>query len=132
MQLRILLMNLVGRGGISPLDSAMLLRPLQDPKSSGDCVRPLTGPYAHHIPNVLVRSHDDRNALFYNDLIRGKTVMINCISTTNEQSLRACANLARVQDELGNRLGREVFIYSITIDPEHDTPRLLNAFAHNH
>jgi len=96
---------------------------------SGDCARPLNGPYAQHIPNVVVRSHDDRNALFYNDLIRGKTVMINCISTRNEQSLRACANLARVQDALGNRLGREVFIYSITIDPEHDTPRVLKALA---
>jgi protein SCO1/2 len=105
---------------------------MQDPKPAGDCARPLNGPYAHLIPNVVVRSHDDRNALFYNDLIRGKTVMINCISTTNEQSLRACSNLAKVQDALGNRLGRDVFIYSITIDPEHDTPRVLKAFAEKH
>jgi len=125
-------MNLVGGVAISPLRSGLLLEPMQDPKLAGDCARPLNGPYAHLIPNVVVRSHDDRNALFYNDLIRGKTVMINCISTTNEQSLRGCANLARVQDALGNRLGRDVFIYSITIDPEHDTPRVLKTFAEKH
>jgi len=129
MQRRNLLMNLVGGGAISRLGSPL---PLQDPKSSGDCVRPLNGRYAHHIPNVVVRSHDDRNALFYNDLIRGRTVMINCMSTTNEQSLQACANLAKIQDALGSRLGRDVFIYSITIDPEHDTPRVLKAFAEKH
>ena len=132
MQRRNLLMNLVGGVAISPLRSSLWLDPFQDPMPAGECARPLNGPYAQHIPNVVVRSHDDRNALFYNDLIRGKTVMINCISTTNEQSVRACANLATVQDALGNRLGREVFIYSITIDPEHDTPRVLKAFAEKH
>jgi protein SCO1/2 len=81
---------------------------------------------------VVVRLHDDRSALFYNDLIQGKTVMINCIATTDEQSLRACANLARVQDLLGNRLGHDLFMYSITVDPEHDTPRVLKAFAEKH
>jgi len=125
-------MNLVGGVAIAPLRSSLLLEPMQDPKPAGDCARPLNGPYAHHIPNVVVRSHDDRNALFYNDLIRGKTVMINCIATNNEQSLRACANLARVQDVLGNRLGRDLFMYSITVDPEHDTPRVLKAFAEKH
>jgi len=125
-------MNLVGGVAISPLRASLWLEPMQDPNPAGDCARPLNGPYAHHIPNVVVRLHDDRNALFYNDLIRGKTVMINCISTTNEQSLRACTNLARVQDALGNRLGRDVFIYSITIVPQHDTPRVLKAFAEKH
>lgn len=125
-------MNLVGGGAISPFRLGLLLQPIQDPKPSGDCVRPLSGPNAHRIPNVVVRSHEDRSAWFYDDLIRGRTVMINCISTTNAQSLRACANLARVQDALGNRLGRDLFMYSITVDPEHDTPRVLKAFAEKH
>jgi len=125
-------MNLVGGTFISPLGPGILDSSLQDPRSTGDCARPLNGPHAYHIPNVVVRLHDDRNALFYNDLIHGKTVMINCIATTNQQSLRVCANLARVQDVLGNRLGRDLFMYSITVDPEHDTPRVLKAFAEKH
>ena len=132
MQRRNLLMNLVGRAFAPPLGPEMSGSSLQDPRSAGDCARPINGPYAHRIPNAVVRLHDDRSALFYNDLIHGKTVMINCIATTNEQSLRACANLARVQDVLGNRLGRDLFMYSITVDPGHDTPRVLKAFAEKH
>src|SRR5437870_10299998 len=71
----------------------------QDPDRttvSANCARPLNGPYAYHIPNVVVRSHDDRNALFYNDLVRGKTVIINCMSIRNETDFPVTANLAKV------------------------------------
>ena len=35
----------------------------------------------------------------------------------------------QVQKALGDRLGREVFMYSMTLDPEHDTPEVLKAYA---
>src|SRR5262245_60388782 len=38
-------------------------------------------------------------------------------------------NLVQVQKALGDRLGREVFMYSITLDPEHDTPAVLRKYA---
>ena len=38
-------------------------------------------------------------------------------------------NLVQVQKALGDRLGREVFMYSITLDPEHDTPAVLKEYA---
>ena len=41
-------------------------------------------------------------------------------------------NLVSVQRLLGDRVGREVFMYSLTVDPEHDTPRVLRAFADRH
>ncbi len=134
MRRRNLLMGIAaaGAGIISRPGSGVLIASLQNPdrtKFSADCARPLNGPYSYHIPNVVVRSHDDRNALFYNDLVRGKTVIINCMSIRNEADSPVTANLAKVQQLLGNRLGRDLFIYSITIDPEHDTPRMLKAFA---
>ena len=46
------------------------------PPSSCDCPRPLGGPYADYFPNVVVHTHDNRKALFYNDLLRGKVVMM--------------------------------------------------------
>ncbi len=97
--------------------------------SSSDCSRPLTGPHSGHFPNVVVYTHDGRKALFYDDLLRGKMVMINCMSIKNENSFPVTRNLARVQRLLGNRLGRDLFMYSITVDPEHDTPKALAAFA---
>jgi protein SCO1/2 len=36
------------------------------------------------------------------------------------------ANLTRVQELLSERVGRDLFFYSITIDPEHDTPEILD------
>jgi protein SCO1/2 len=37
--------------------------------------------------------------------------------------------MAQVQKLLGDRMGRDVFFYSITIDPEHDTPEVLKEYA---
>ena len=100
--------------------------------SSYDCSRPHNGPYAHHFPNVVVQTHEGQRALFYDDLLRGKMVMINCMSVENEALFPLSRNLARVQRLLRDRLGRSLFMYSITVDPEHDTPRVLKAFADKH
>jgi protein SCO1/2 len=94
--------------------------------------RPRRGPYAHHFPNLIVQTHDGQRAWFYDDLLRGRIVMVNCMSTRNGASAGITGNLARVQRLIGDRLGRDVFMYSITTDPAHDTPRVLRAFADRH
>jgi protein SCO1/2 len=38
-------------------------------------------------------------------------------------------NLTYVEELLGSRVGRDIFMYSITIDPEHDTPERLAQYA---
>jgi protein SCO1/2 len=101
-------------------------------QSDCECARPRNGPYAGYFPNVVVVTHEGRRALFYNDLLRGKTVLVNCMSVANESVYPVTANLARAQRLLGERAGREVFLYSITVDPEHDTPRALAEFADRH
>ena len=101
-------------------------------EDDGRCVRPNGGPYADYFPNVVVYTHDGRKALFYQDLLRGKTVLVNCVSVRNDAVYPVTANLARVQQLFGERLGRDVFMYSLGVDPEHDTPRALRAFAERH
>lgn len=101
-------------------------------QSLPDCARRGNGPYAHRFPSVVVHTHEGRRALFYDDLLRGKTVMINCMSVKNEARVPVTRNLAKVQRLLGDKLGCDLFIYSITVDPEHDTPRVLKAFAEEH
>jgi len=39
------------------------------------------------------------------------------------------ARLVQVQKQLGDHMGKDVFFYSITIEPEHDTPEVLKAYA---
>jgi protein SCO1 len=38
------------------------------------------------------------------------------------------AQNVQVQEALGDRIGRDIFMYSISIDPEHDTPAALKAY----
>ena len=39
------------------------------------------------------------------------------------------ARLAQVQKMLGDRVGKDIFFYSISIDPTRDTPEVLKAYA---
>jgi protein SCO1 len=93
---------------------------------------PRRGANATYLPNVVVVTHEGRRALFYNDLLLGKTVLVNFFSIAGEPATGVTANLARVQPHLGERLGRDVFFYSITTDPERDTPAALADFARRH
>jgi protein SCO1 len=94
-----------------------------------DCRRPARGPDAERIPNHVVVTHEGSRALFYDDLIAGKTVILHCMSIATEPAYRTVESLARVQRLAGGRLGRDLFLYSLTVDPERDTPKALREFA---
>ncbi len=81
--------------------------------------------------NVALQTHEGKEVRFYDDLIKGKTVLINFIYTRcgDGSCPVTTAYLARVQQLLGERVGRDIFMYSITLDPEHDTPRVLKNYA---
>jgi protein SCO1/2 len=85
---------------------------------------------ANYFPNVPLTTQDGKVVHFYDDLLKGKIVAINLIYTTCKY---ACpletARLAQVQKVLGDRMGRDVFFYSITIDPDHDTPEVLKEYS---
>jgi protein SCO1/2 len=95
----------------------------------GACVRPPNGPNSGYFPNVVVVTHESRRALFYDDLLRGKTAMVHFLSTRDSSATGIARHLAQVQPYLGARLGRDVFMYSITTDPTYDTSTVLEAFA---
>jgi len=99
-----------------------------------DCARPGRGPDAHRFPNHVVVTHEGFRALFYDDLLAGKTVVIHCMSLATEPVYRTAESLARVQRQrlVADRLGRDLFFYSLTVDPERDTPQALKAFAARH
>lgn len=85
---------------------------------------------ADYFPNVELTTQDGNKVHFYNDLIKGKMVVIELIYT---RCVDACpletARLAQVQRMLGDRVGKEIFFYSISIDPEQDTPKVLKEYA---
>jgi protein SCO1/2 len=85
--------------------------------------------FAKPIPDVEVVDHEGRRLRFHSDLIRGKTVIVNAVYTN-------CTNICpllgktfgKLQTSLGDRLGRDVFLISISRDPENDTPESLAAW----
>ena len=84
-------------------------------------------------PNVLLRTQSGAALRFYDDLVKGKVVTINFFFTTCTTICpRTTANLAKVQDALGQRLGRGIVMISITVDPKTDTPVVLQRYARAH
>ena len=83
-----------------------------------------------YIPNLPVTTQDGETLRFYDDLIRGKTVVISFIFTgCSDLCPLTTARLAEVRDRLGDAVGRDIFFISLTVDPEHDTPERMKAFA---
>lgn len=83
-----------------------------------------------YFPNVPVVSQDGQTFRFFDDLLKNKKVLIDFIYTRCESVCPLqTAKLAQVQKLLGPRIGRDIFIYSISLDPEHDTPERLKAYA---
>lgn len=84
-------------------------------------------------PNFPLLTQDNRRVRFYDDLVRGKNVVFSFFYTTCEGICPvATANLVKVQALLGPRLGREIFMYSISLKPRADPPRALKAYAEEH
>lgn len=91
-----------------------------------------SGPHwgADYFPNVPLITQDGKTVHFYNDLLKGKTVAIELIYTHCVDSCPLeTARLVQAQKLLGNRVGKDIFFYSITIDPKRDTPAVLKAYA---
>ncbi len=83
-----------------------------------------------HFPNVELLTQDGKKVRFYDDLIKGKVVAIELIYTTCKYNCPLeTARLVQVQKQLGDHMGKDIFFYSITIEPEHDTPEVLKEYA---
>jgi protein SCO1/2 len=85
---------------------------------------------ASYFPNVELTTQDGQKVRFYDDLIKGKVFAINFIYT---HCVYACpletAALRKVQKALGDRMGKDVYFYTISIDAGRDRPEVLKAYA---
>ena len=94
-------------------------------------IAPDPTPTALMLPNVMLRTQDNKPVRLYEDLLKDKIFLINMffVACTDGQCPLVTANLARVQPLLGKRLGRDIFMYSISLDPVKDTPESLRAYT---
>jgi protein SCO1/2 len=79
--------------------------------------------------NVPLITQDGQQVHFYDDVIKGKTVAVNFIYT---RCMFTCpletARMVQVQKILGDRVGKDIFLYSVSIDPDYDTPAVLKQY----
>ena len=85
---------------------------------------------ANYFPNTTLVNQDGKKLKFYDDMLKGKVVMINFMySACHDACPLETAKLRQVQEELGARVGKDIFMYSISIDPTNDTPATLKEYA---
>lgn len=86
-----------------------------------------------YFPNVELITHEGKKVRFYDDLIRDKIVVINFMYADCEGICPTItANLVKAQKLLGKRVGHSIFMYSLTLQPEKDTPDALKHYAKMH
>ncbi len=83
-----------------------------------------------YFTDVELINQDGKTVRFYSDVLKGKTVVVNAFFTT---CTSVCPpmnrNMEKIQEALGDRVGRDVFLVSVTVDPEVDTPARLKEYA---
>jgi protein SCO1/2 len=83
-----------------------------------------------YFPNYELTAHTGETLRFFDDVIEGKVVAVNFIFTScKDVCPMETARMASVYEILGDRVGSDVFFYSITIDPETDTVEVLQDYA---
>lgn len=105
--------------------------PLVGPLAQAASARPRRplGAQPERLPNVRLQTHAGRDVHFYNDLVKGRLVVLNMMYAN---CANICppntANLLRVREALGERIGREVYMYSLTLQPAIDKPADLRRY----
>jgi protein SCO1 len=102
--------------------------------SSGfkNCPRDITGPISHRFPQAVVVDQNKRKSWFYEELIHDKIVLVSFTSVKGEKHFPVVSNMVKVQNMIGDRLGKDVFMYTVSTDPHHDTPEALKKLADSH
>lgn len=87
-------------------------------------------PGATRYTNAVLRTQNNEAVKFYDDLIRGKQCVINFMYAECHGSCPAVTQtLKTIYRTMKDRMGNDLFFYSITIKPENDTPAALKHYA---
>ena len=103
---------------------------LQDAKTESAAPGATLSPARKYFSDVELINQDGQKLRFYSDVLKDKVVVINTFFTT---CTSVCPpmnrNLERIQETLGDRLGKDAWLVSISVDPERDTPPRLKDYG---
>ena len=86
-----------------------------------------------YFPNLVLTTHEGNKVKFYDDLVKDKMVIFNMFYAKCEGICSPITrNLVRLQNILGSRVGKDIFMYSFTLKPKEDTVDAMAHYAHMH
>jgi len=107
-----------------PLEPSSLQQP--EPAASAR----VRSPAEKYFSDVELINQDGQKMRFYSDVLKDKVVVINTFFTT---CTGVCPpinrTLERMQEALGDRLGKDAFLVSMSVDPDTDTPSKLKEYS---
>lgn len=87
-------------------------------------------PAQKYFGSTVLTDQNGKKLRLYEDLLKGKVVVVNAFfSTCQGVCLKTMPNVAALQAEAGDRLGKDVNFLSISADPLIDTPAKLKTYA---
>ena len=102
--------------------------------SASTCCKPGVSRMSMLVPNALFRTQDNKEVRLYDDLVKGKQVIVmmmyaNCDTLCPLATQRMVDIHRRV---LAHRMGKDLFMVNISLKPEEDDPAALKAYAEKH
>ena len=124
--------KMLGIIGAAPLAGGVLTQ-VSGQDVNGSAISSREAIRQRYFPNLVLTTQEGKKVRFYDDLLKDKIVLINMMYAKCEGiCVPVTMNLKKVQQLLGDRVGRDIFIYSITLKPEEDTPMMLKHYAEMH
>lgn len=118
---------LVRRSTLAALSTLALLLGTVSPPAAAESG---SGTARNYFTDVSLVDQDGREMRFYSDLLQGKMVVISSLFTTCTGACPVTSkNMQKIQQFLGDRLGKDVVMLSITVDPATDTPPKMKELA---
>ena len=110
---------------LAPVEPAPLTPPAPLPAESN-----ASAAAARYFPDTVLLNQHGQPVHFYTDLLKGKVVVISTIfADCGGVCPLIVERFAKVQEKLGDRVGRDVTLISISVDPVNDTPERLHGYA---
>ena len=82
-----------------------------------------------YFTDLTVLTHQGEELRFYSDLLKDKLVVISFFYTNCPTAQPALITSFKLQKRIKDRLGKDIFLLTISVDPENDTLEVLQEYA---
>jgi cytochrome oxidase Cu insertion factor (SCO1/SenC/PrrC family) len=83
----------------------------------------------HFFTDLKVMTHEGEELRFYSDILKDKMVVISFFYTNCPTAQPPLVTFFQLQKRLGDRLGTDAMLLTISVDPENDTPEVIKEYA---